>query len=185
MRTFVAIELKAEVKKMLLNFMRKLDRHNPNIRWVKDQGMHLTLKFIGEITEEKAENIRTALDTLHSKHERFLLKLVGTGTFPPRSRHPRILWIGIEENQELISLQNAIESSLEKLSISREKRKFFPHLTLGRVKSDQNIARVLEELSSNKDTEFGSQEVESITFFRSILKPTGADYKSLMDVQLK
>jgi len=185
MRTFVAIELKPDVKKNLSEFMKKLDSHNPNIRWIKDQGMHLTLKFIGEITENKAKNIRSVLNELELKHELFQMTLVGTGTFPPRSRHPRILWVGIEENRQLISLQSEIESLLERMSISREKRRFFPHLTLGRVKSNHNITQVLEELSDNKDTEFGSQEVEEITFFRSTLKPTGAEYNTLSKIQLK
>jgi len=185
MRTFVAIELESEVKNSLLKFIKKLDSHNPNIRWVKDQGMHLTLKFIGEITEDKASDIRSVLKDLSLRHEHFPLKLAGTGTFPPRSRHPRILWVGIEESQQLMSVQKEIDSLLEKVSISGEKRKFHPHLTLGRVKSNHKIIQVLEHLSANKDTEFGSQEVEEITFFRSTLKPTGAEYNALSKIQLK
>ena len=185
MRTFVAIDLEPEVKKSLSDFMHKLDRFNPNIRWVKDQGMHLTLKFIGEITEDKANKISLALRGLSLDHKPFPIKLVGTGTFPARSRHPRILWAGIEDNPQLMSLQNKVESMLEKESIPREKRRFFPHLTLGRVKSNHNIALVLEELSNSKEFEFGSQEVEEIIFFRSILKPTGAEYSALSKIQLK
>jgi 2'-5' RNA ligase len=147
--------------------------------------MHLTLKFIGEITEEKAENIRSALNGFDLKYETFELRLFGTGTFPPRSRHPRILWVGIEENPHLISIQSEIESLLERMSIPREKRRFFPHLTLGRVKSNQNIKEVLESLSAHKEKEFGSQDVKDITFFRSILKPTGAEYNSLLKIRLK
>lgn len=185
MRTFVAIELESEVKNNLSEFIKKLQSHDPNIRWIKDQGMHLTLKFIGEITEKKASDIRSILMDLSLRHGRFPLKLVGTGTFPPRSRHPRIIWVGIAKNQKLISVQNEIESLLEKVSISREKRKYHPHLTLGRIKSNHNIAPVLEELAENKDTEFGTIEVEEITFFKSTLKPTGAEYDALSKIQLK
>jgi 2'-5' RNA ligase len=84
-----------------------------------------------------------------------------------------------------MSIQDEVESLLEKVSISREKRRFFPHLTLGRVKSSHNIARVLEELSENKDTEFGSMEVDELTFFKSTLKPTGAEYSVLVKIQLQ
>jgi 2'-5' RNA ligase len=185
MRTFVAIDLKPEVKNSLIKFIQKLDSHNPNIRWVKDQGMHLTLKFIGEIEENEAKKIRSVLMELNLKRKRFPLKLIGTGTFPPRSRHPRIVWVGIEENQQLMSMQNEVESLLEKLSISREKRRFFPHLTLGRIKANHNIEPVLEELINYKNNEFGSQEVEEIIFFRSFLKPTGAEYTALSKIQLK
>jgi 2'-5' RNA ligase len=147
--------------------------------------MHLTLKFIGEFPDNKASDLRSVLMDLSLKHKRFPLKLVSTGTFPPRSRHPRILWVGIEESRELMSVQKQIEFMLEKLSIAREKRKFFPHLTLGRVKSNQNIISVLDELSRNKNTEFGSMEVEKITLFKSTLKPTGAEYSTLVNIELK
>jgi len=185
MRTFLAIDLKPEIKKNISQFIQKLESHSPNARWVKNQGMHLTLKFVGEITDDKAREIRSVLMDLSLRHERFPMKLLGTGTFPPRSRHPRILWVGIEESQKLMSVQNEVESMLEKLSISREKRRFHPHLTLGRVRSSHNIAPVLEELSENRDTEFGSMEVEEITFFKSTLNPTGAEYSALAKVQLK
>lgn len=185
MRTFVAIDLGEKIKKNLSHFIKKLDSYNPHVRWVKDQGMHLTLKFIGEISEKKASDIQTALMELSAKHESFALRLVGTGRFPPRSRHPRVLWVGIEESDKLKSLQQEVEFQLEKLSISREKRKFSPHLTLGRVKSSQNIIPILNELSLNKDTEFGSMAVEKIALFKSTLKPTGAEYTVLANIPLK
>ena len=185
MRTFVAIDLEPEIKKNISQFIKELDNHNPNIRWVKNQGMHLTLKFIGEVPENKAEDIRSILMGLSSEYEHFPLKLVGTGTFPPRIRNPRILWVGIEESHELMSVQKDIEFMLEKLSISREKRKYFPHLTLGRVKSNQNIMPVLDEMSRNKNTNFGNMDVKKITLFKSTLKPTGAEYSPLANIELK
>ncbi len=185
MRTFIAVDLENDLKTNILQFINKLDSHNPNIRWVKNQGMHLTLKFIGEIPEDKASDIRSALMGLSQKHKPFPLRLVGTGVFPPRSRNPRILWVGIEENQELMSVQKEVESLLEKLSVPREKRRYSPHLTLGRVKSSHNIKPVLDEMSRNKDTEFGRMDVERITFFKSTLKPTGAEYSTLANIELK
>ncbi len=185
MRTFVAIDLEPEIKKNLSKFIQKLDSHNPNIRWTKNQGMHLTLKFIGEIPDEREDDIKSVLMDISLKHARFPLKLAGTGTFPPRSRHPRILWLGIEENPKLRSVQNDVESKLEKMSIPREKRKFHPHLTLGRVKSSHNIAPVLEKLTENINTEFGKMEVTEVTLFKSTLKPSGAEYDALAKIQLK
>jgi 2'-5' RNA ligase len=185
MRTFVAIELAHGVKENISQFIKKLDFYNPNIRWVKTQAMHLTLKFIGEITPNKVNDIQSVLMELSTKYERFTLRLFGTGTFPPRSRNPRVIWLGIEECDALMSLQKDIEFSLEKLSIPREKRKFAPHLTLGRVKSSLNIKPVLDDLSRNKDTEFGCMEVDKMTFFQSTLKPTGAEYTVLANIELK
>lgn len=185
MRTFVAIALEPDIKHTISQLIQKLDDHNPNVRWVREQGMHLTLKFIGEIPENRVQELLLLLTDLSANHKRFPLKLKGTGTFPPRSKYPRILWLGIEESQGLISVQQDIESLLEKASISREKRRFSPHLTLGRVKSSQNIGPVLDILTDNKETEFGSMEVKEITFFKSTLKPTGAEYSALGKIPLK
>jgi len=185
MRTFVAIALEPKIKHTLSQFIKKLEDHNPNIRWVREQGMHLTLKFIGEIPENRVEKILSVLRDLSAEHECFPLLLRGTGSFPPRSKCPRILWVGIQENQGLFSVQHDIESLLEKVSIARENRRFSPHLTLGRVKSSHNIAPVLDILADNKDTEFGSMEVQEIIFFKSTLKPTGAEYSALEKIRLK
>ncbi len=185
MRTFVAIDLDPEIKKKITLFIEKLDRFHPNIKWIKSQGMHLTLKFIGEIPENKAADIQVTLNDIASWHAGFPLKVVGTGIFPEGSRLPRVLWVGIENRSELIAVQKDLESKLEKLSIPREKRMFHPHLTLGRVKSAQNIAPVLEELSDHTNTRFGSMEVKKITFFKSVLKPSGAEYSVLSEIKLK
>ena len=185
MRTFVAIDLENKLKANISHFIKKLDSHNPNIRWVKDHGMHLTLKFIGEIPENTASDIRSALMGLSQNHVSFPLKLVGTGMFPPRSRNPRVLWVGVEENQELMSVQKEVESLLEKFSVPRERRRYSPHLTLGRVKSSHNIKPVLDELSRNKSTEFGRMDVKRITLFKSTLKPTGAEYSTLASIELQ
>lgn len=185
MRTFVAIDLEHDIKEKLSTFIQNLEKHNPKIRWVKNQGMHLTLKFIGEVDENRASEVRSVLMGLSLRHKPFPLKLVGTGSFPPKSRHPRILWVGIEKSLALISMQKDIEAMLEELSISREKRAFFPHMTLGRVKSNHNIEPVLEELAENRETIFGRMKVKEITYYKSTLKPTGAEYSSLAKIQLK
>jgi 2'-5' RNA ligase len=185
MRTFVAIDLDPEIKKGIILLIEKLDRFRANIKWIKPQGMHLTLKFTGEIPENKADDIQAALKDISLWHEGFHMKIVGTGRFPEGSRFPRVLWVGIENSSELIAMQKDLESRLEKLSIPREKRMFHPHLTLGRVKSAQNIAPVLKELSDHTNTRFGSMDVKKITFFRSILKPTGAEYSVLSEIKLK
>lgn len=185
MRTFVAIDLEPEIKKNLSRFIQKLERFQPNIRWTKHPAMHVTLKFIGEIPERKTDDIQAVLNDISLRHKEFPLKLAGTGTFPRGSRFPRILWVGIEDSQALSSIQKDIETILAGLSIPLEQRKFHPHLTLGRVKSHQNIAPVLKELSDHTTTCFGTMIVERITFFRSTLKPMGAEYGVLSEIQLK
>jgi len=185
MRTFIAVDLDEIIKNELNAFIQKLRGLPVNIRWAKSNGMHLTLKFLGEIKEEQVPDINKLLEITTAGFESFSLNIKGTGWFPPGNRIPRILWAGCQENETIMSLQRTIENDLEKMHFKREKRKYHPHLTLGRVKSNKNINKVIDELIRQKDKDFGSMEVAKVTFFQSILKPTGAEYKTLSEHNLK
>lgn len=185
MRTFIAINLDQEIKEKLYFLLLELKRISQGIKWVKKEAMHLTLKFLGEIKEEKTKEIEATLKTLSQKYSPFPLSLQGTGTFPPGKKSPRVIWVGIEENQSLMSFQADLEDELEKLGFVKEKRPFHPHLTLGRIKFPSHLGGVLSQLEREKETHFGEMVVHKITFFQSILKPTGAEYKLLSEVALK
>lgn len=185
MRTFIAIDFEEEIKKKLYFLLLELDKVSQNIKWVKKEGMHLTLKFLGEIEEEKIPKIEAVLSTISKMYSPFPLRLKGTGTFPPGKKNPRVIWIGIEGGQTLKELQAQLEEELEKLDLPREKREFHPHLTLGRVKIQSHLGGVLSQLEREKETTFGEMKVNKITFFQSILKPTGAEYKALSEFELK
>ena len=185
MRSFIAIELDPTIKDAILAFIQKLDASAPNIRWVQPQGMHLTLKFLGEVAENKITEIRSVLDKIAKEYTRFPLSLKGTGTFPPTAPIPRVVWIGIEENQSLQNIQVRVENELHKIRFPREKRNYHPHLTLGRVKGPQNIETVIGKLSQNKQSDFGEMTVSKITLFKSTLKPTGAEYTIVSEFNLE
>ncbi len=184
MRTFIAIDLAPPIKDELSNFIQKLAAISSNIKWVKRNGMHLTLKFLGEIEEDKLDEIKSCLSEISKDHASFSLQLKGTGTFPPGKKKPRVLWIGIEENKKLIILQSDIEKKLSKLGFLPEKRLFHPHLTLGRVKIGSQLGKIMAYMEKNREKSFGQMEVKKITFFRSILKPTGAEYQALAEFEL-
>ncbi len=185
MRTFIAIELDEEIKERLYFFLLELKRISQNIKWVKKEAMHLTLKFLGEIKEEKRIKIESILETVSNKFSPFPVRLQGTGTFPPGKKNPRVIWVRIEENQSLKSLQAELEDELEKLGFPKEKREFHPHLTLGRVKAPSYLGGLLTQLERERETLFGEMKAHKITFFQSILKPTGAEYKALSEFRLK
>jgi len=185
MRTFVAIDLSEEIKKNLILLLNQLDTGSRSVKWVKRQAMHVTLKFLGEISEIKADEVKSALERTASIHHSFPLTVKGTGTFPQGKKSPRVIWTGISENDSLSNLQSSIEDELEQLGFPKEKRKFIPHLTLGRVKATFDLPSILSVLARYKDTEFGFMEVKKITFFRSILKPTGAEYSILSEFALQ
>lgn len=185
MRTFIAIDLDEEIKKTISEFIRKLDTGNKHIRWIKPQGMHLTLKFLGDITNEKITGVKSVLAKTVKDHRPFQLSLKGTGTFPRGKKFPRILWIGVKENQSLLKLQSRIENDLERHHYPKEQRKYHPHLTLGRVKIPYHLESVLSILDKNKEREFGDMFVRRITLFLSTLKPTGAEYTILSEFALE
>lgn len=185
MRTFIAIDLDSEIKTTLIQLIKELDIGNRSIKWVTEQGMHLTLKFLGEIGREKVAGIEDVLRRISEKYEPFFLKFKGTGSFPPGKKIPSVLWVGIEQEESLERLQSELEAELEKLGFPREKRKFHPHLTLGRVKAPSGLGQTLSLLEKYKDQSFGEMRVKKITFFLSTLRPTGAEYSILSEFGLR
>jgi 2'-5' RNA ligase len=185
MRTFVAVELDQTIKETLSLLIQKLETGNRNVRWVKPQGMHLTLKFLGEVPEDKIPEIQSILSDISRNYARFQLTLKGTGFFPPAPKIPRVIWVGIENNEVLQNIQARVENELHKIRFPKEKRKFQAHLTLGRVKIPRNLEPVLEKLDYHKQDEFGTMSVTKLTFFKSVLKPTGAEYTILSESYLQ
>lgn len=185
MRTFIAIELDINIKRNLSEFLKTLDTGTKSIRWVKSQGMHLTLKFLGETPEKKVDQVKSVLDQSMREYPAFLINLKGTGSFPPGVKFPRILWVGVESNEILPRIQTRLENEMEKLHFPKEKRAYHPHLTLGRIKTPQSLGPVLSLFQEQKNKDFGKMKVEKITFFHSVLKPTGAEYFILSEHKLK
>ena len=188
MRTFIAINLDQEIKNALSQFIGELKACSPEsrgIKWIRPEAMHLTLKFLGEINEEKIPQIESILKRISEKYEPFPLRIKGTGYFPPKSKTPRVLWVAIEEVEDLKRLQSNVEDEMESLGFPKERRTFHPHLTLGRVKTFSGIEETMHFLEKHRDKNFGEMEAKKITFIRSILKPTGAEYSVLSEFKLK
>ena len=188
MRTFIAINLNQDIKRSLFQFigeLKKCSSERRGIRWVRPGGMHLTLKFLGDIDEGKVPQIENILKRISEKYKPISLRINGTGYFPPKSKTPKVLWVAIEEVEDLKRLQSDVEEAMESLGFPKERRTFHPHLTLGRVKAISDIKETLHFLEKHRDKNFGEMEVKKITFFRSVLKPTGAEYSVLSEFELK
>jgi 2'-5' RNA ligase len=147
--------------------------------------MHLTLKFLGEVSENKIINVKSVLANIAQDYPSFRLSLKGSGRFPHGGRHPRVIWIGIEMNETLEKIHSRLENELQKINFPKENRKFHPHLTLGRIKSPHNLGPILENLEQNKETDFGAMTVNKIILFKSTLRPGGAEYTNLSEFYLK
>lgn len=184
MRIFVAIDLEAGLKRSLEELVRKLKRTGADVRWTDARGMHLTLKFLGEVAPDAVPPVVGALRAAVSGQARFRFVLRGTGTFP-EGRSPRVLWVGAAEEPSLMSLQRAVESALEAQGFPAEVRPFHPHLTLGRVKGPGRVGEAVAELGRHADEAFGEMTAGKVTLFESVLKPQGAEYKVVAEFELR
>lgn len=185
MRTFIAIDLDESLKRGLEDFIDELKPFAGGVRWVGSAGMHLTLKFLGEVSEAGVAKVSSVLEEVASRHRAFALALQGTGTFPPGGREPRILWAGVVPVPPLLALQEDIEGELAKLRFEREKRSFHPHLTVGRVKIPSRLDPLVQEMKKHQERGFGEMSVRKFLFFQSTLKPSGAQYTVLKEFLLR
>src|SRR2546426_241206 len=129
MRAFIAIEIPDDIREAIAETQAKLKNTRAKVSWTKPANIHLTLKFLGEISEEQCAAVQAALTELTTHHSPFTVTVVGAGGFPS-ARSPRVLWIGCEEpTGVLAALQSEIEAALEKLGFPAEQRGFTAHLT--------------------------------------------------------
>jgi len=178
MRTFIAIELSNDIRKELASLQNELKTADADVKWVKPENIHLTLKFLGEVKEESVEAIASALDKVGSGYTKFDISLFKVGAFP-KLDHPRVIWVGIDNNCSVVEeIAVKIEDECEKLSFPREKRSFSAHLTLGRVRSPKNKTALKEKIMSLEVKPLTSQ-LRELTLFKSTLTPKGPIYSKL------
>ncbi len=177
MRLFVALELTDAVRGAIRDLASRLQRARADVRWVRPEGMHLTLKFIGEVPEEKLSAIKQALSAVRSSRP-VEMEFRGLGYFP-HERRPRVLWVGIEASENLTELAAQMEAALEPLGLERENRPYVPHLTVGRFKSTKRLDLLQEEIAALPSTEIGRIETSEFFLFQSKLSPKGAEYTKL------
>jgi 2'-5' RNA ligase len=178
-RCFIAVQLNAEIKSQISTYIENLKRITRDIRWVKAENIHLTLKFLGEIESEHVEAVKKNLYPLSAEFQKFSLKIDGTGCFPGKKR-PRVFWLGLEQgiDNPLFKLHKWIENELEKLGFEKEKRRFSPHLTLGRVRARNpiNFSDLFAYFESNPFPTL-DLNVSALFFIQSFLKPSGPEYQ--------
>ncbi len=182
LRLFVAVELSDEVRQALAELQAGLRRRGlDSLRWVRPQGIHLTLKFLGETPADKLPAIREALAQAVKGVPPHRLSLGSLGTFGNR-RGPQVLWVDLEGDlAPLAQLQQQVEQALESTGFPREKRQFAPHLTLARVRpeSARALAPRIAEAVGAVPAPHGAIEVRKVSLMRSTLGPGGAVYEEL------
>lgn len=174
MRLFVALDLPDQVRHAITELIAKLQPKSRAARWIKPENLHITLKFIGHVPNEKLSPIQAALSPIHTS-EPVELYFRGVGFFPKEHR-PRAFWCGIASSPNLAELAANIDRALVPLGIDAETRPFTPHLTLARFKSDEGIREVVQAATDMKSTDFGAATETNFHLYESLLKSTGAQY---------
>lgn len=178
MRLFVALDIPDAVRAALSELSERLKKTCPSARWVRLEGVHVTLKFIGEVSTERAEDIRRALGDLPS-FSPIGVRFAGLGFFPS-ARRPRVFWAGLEASPQLAAMVAAVEMKLEALGIAPEKRPFQPHLTLARFETPQRTQALSTAIEALGTPEFGRETFREFHLYQSVLKRSGAEYTRLV-----
>jgi 2'-5' RNA ligase len=203
-RTFIAIELPKTIQATLAQLQKTLiaQLHNrgpvARVRWADRAKTHLTLRFLGETSQEQAANLQAPLKTICRANPIFSLRLTELGCFPNCSR-PRVIWIGVGgDASELLALQGSVEKVVQQTGFEAETRAFSPHITLGRVHQRasaddvRGLGYALQEIIGNEEAdrfistvgEVQGFAVEEITHMRSVLQPSGSRYTSICRFRL-
>lgn len=181
-RSFLAIE----VDKNLLNKINTIEddfkQIDANIKYVPSKNMHFTLKFFGNIDLEMIDRISKSIEKVIKNYKPFELKIKGSGAFPNEKRI-KVIWIGIEENPELKSLQKELDHEFNKLGFNLE-RNYISHLTIGRMKSGRNKNQVQNKIRKYRDYEIGDMCVRKIYLKKSTLTPNGPIYENIKEFNL-
>jgi len=178
-RSFIAIDFPQETREKLAAIQEQLKQSRAGVRWVKPAGIHLTLKFLGNILPAQVDDIAAAAAQVVGEDSPLTLCAGGLGAFPSQ-RKPRVIWVGLGgEIERLAKIQAGLEKALEPLGFAREGRGFRPHLTIGRVRDRHRLQALIEAMSTLELPEFNSFDADEIILYKSDLRPTGAIYTKL------
>ncbi len=191
-RAFIAIELPEELRQHLGDIEKQIqagagEAARKAVRWVPASNLHLTLKFLGEVSTANVQALSRMLQTEAGKHQRFDMTIAELGAFP-NLRRPRVIWVGSQAPEALTVLQKAIEAETRRLGYPAEERPFSPHLTLGRISQNarpDEVSQVARALGEMKIGEIGRVHIDRMHLFQSDLRPSGAVYTSLYQFELR
>ncbi len=190
LRAFIAVEIPTGIQDAITQSTASLKNALPKplVRWVAPQNVHLTLKFLGDVSPTNLEQLAEALKVETASHGMFSISVGGLGAFPS-PRRARVIWIGLEAPPALEALRRGVEAAAAQLGYAPEERPFSPHLTIGRV--GQNVicggftAHSHRSRSNQSWVAWHVQQVEALHIFKSDLQPGGSVYTHLYALPLK
>jgi len=185
MRIFIALDIPGEIRARISEYMDRLRPFAEGARWARREGLHVTLKFIGEVNDEKVPEIAKVLATVAT--EPFTVSFSSAGFFPT-AKSPRVFWLGVDGGEALPRLAAAIEAATRSLGLAREEKPFNPHLTLARAGSGAGARHELRPLQRLLEAEaaphFGTMTAQEFWLYRSELARGGSRYTKLQKFEI-
>lgn len=173
-----------EIRERLAQVQRPLVATGADVKWVEIENLHVTMKFLGEVPEDKVEAIIAQADEVSREAKEFALGLGGLGAFPTQ-RAPRVVWVGLTHGiDELRVLARGLEARLERLGFKPEGRPFSAHVTLGRVRSPRGRDALAQALQAGRECEIGTMNVENFDLMQSVLGRGGPQYSVVQEFRL-
>ncbi|HEY1940024.1 MAG TPA: RNA 2',3'-cyclic phosphodiesterase [Candidatus Angelobacter sp.] len=180
MRVFIALDIPEDIRTRLTKYMERARALAPEARWARVEGLHITLKFIGETSEQSVEEIKNALVSI--KAAPFGVRFGGIGFFP-NAKAARVFWAGVDGSEELPRLAASIDAALEKVGFAREQKTYHPHLTLART--SVRPLRELQPLLQDNPPQFGTMTAREFFLYRSQPQKGGSKYTKLERFELQ
>lgn len=175
-RAFIAIPMPDAVRERLGALQDRLRAAAADVKWVEPANIHLTLKFLGELSDEARPALDVGMKIIAASHAAFDLAVKGTGAFPAGGA-PRVVWAGCHvASGKLVALAGAVEKAADAAGFAPEGRPFAAHVTVGRVKSSRNAPALRALLERESASDFGAFRVEAFVLYRSDLSPRGPTY---------
>jgi 2'-5' RNA ligase len=190
-RTFIAVDLGKPIRDRIVALQEELARAGTEVKWVEPENLHVTMLFLGEVDERELPAVCRVVADCTQQHQPFPMSVETAGCFPT-PRRPRVLWVGVGEGtQPLCALHDALEPPLMDLGCyRREERKYTPHITLGRVKSDSHRSsgrptdKLAAALAKQAGWKGGEITVRELLVMGSELTPKGPVYTVLSRAKL-
>jgi 2'-5' RNA ligase len=184
MRCFVGVAIPPSVRTLLLQVQEALRRADADLKWVEPENLHLSLKFLGEVSDEAISRLKGILSVEALRWPAMSLTYAGVGAFPDHGA-PKVVWAGCGGDLErLAGLAAAVERSAEQVGVPREHRPFVAHLTIGRVRSGRNLKRLQSAIENQRDVPLGKDDVNEFVLYQSTLTDKGPIYAPLASFPL-
>lgn len=182
MRVFLAVEIDEKLLDEISKVQREFMKCEAPVKYVETENLHCTLKFFGEIDDNKLNDIIEVIEKKIKNHEPFKVNIKKTGVFP-NERYVRVLWLGMDDVEPFSNLQKDLDEDFIKMGFKKE-ISYTPHLTIGRVKGSRNKEELLSKLKDMGEVEIGEMDISKITLKKSELTPAGPIYTTIKEFNL-